>query len=304
MQFFRFGVICFYIISGFLLGDQIETISRTRYFKNRIKSVLNPFLVVFILFVILKAIIEFHSPNTAINIYSIVDLFQWSLFYTPLWFLPNYFVALGLILIFIKYANSFQFGIISFVITILYTYMTVYNHKFEAPHSFAILAFVFYLWLGIYIRQNNIISKFYDLNNYFLAFLIVLFYISATCESYQLYHNKYENIYNILRISNQLYSVTMFIVLVKWSVNFRNFTILNPRKETYGIYLYHGFIAMFLIPRSISFLDVKLHWWSYSWYSSSILRFMIVYFATFLFCYSLTTLLVKILVKYKIAFLK
>lgn len=304
MQIFKFGVICFYLISGFLIGENLKNITPFSYFKRRLRTILKPYIVVLLIFEIFTLIYHFYINNNTFSISAAIEILKWSIFYSPLWFIPNYFLALGIILLFYKYIGSKLFGLILFVILIIYSLVLVYTPAYAMSHTTALFGFVFYLWLGIFIRQNNLINKILGLNiNILILITLALFSISIM-ESYQLYKNNLNTMFNILRFSNQLYSISMFALLVKICNTPPKFNFLNPRKETYGIYLYHGFITSFFIPLIIGFInqyfDVKIH----HWHDYHIFLFILLFLSFFIFCYVSTTLFVKLILKYDIGYLK
>jgi len=304
MQFFKFGVICFYLISGFLIGENLKNTVPLSYLKRRLRTIVKPYIVVLIVFEIFTMISHFYIKNNTFSISSVIEILKGSIFYTPLWFIPNYLLALGIILLFYKYVGSKLFGLILFVIMILYSLFLVYSPAHATSHTTALFGFVFYLWLGIFIRQNNLVNKILGININILILITLALFSLSVIESYLLYKNNLNTVFNILRFSNQLYSLSMFALLVKICNAPPKFHFLNPRKETYGIYLYHGFITSFLIPIIIGFIgqyfDVKLH----DWYDYRVFPFIFLFFSFFLFCYVSTTLFVKLLLKYDIGYLK
>lgn len=304
MQFFKFGVICFYLISGFLIGENLKNTVPLSYLKRRLRTIVKPYIVVLIVFEIFTMISHFYIKNNTFSISSVIEILKGSIFYTPLWFIPNYLLALGIILLFYKYVGSKLFGLMLFVVMIIYSLFLVYSPAHATSHTTALFGFVFYLWLGIFIRQNNLVDKILGINiNILILITLALFSISVI-ESYLLYKNNLSTVFNILRFSNQLYSLSMFALLVKICNAPPKFHFLNPRKETYGIYLYHGFITSFLIPIIIGFIgqyfDVKLH----DWYDYRVFPFIFLFLSFFLFCYVSTTLFVKLILKYDIGYLK
>jgi hypothetical protein len=296
-QLFKFGVICFFMISGFLLGDMVKPQNLVSYYKRRLQSTLKPYLVVFFIFVLHLSLKEYFKYHT----FSGIEILRFCLFTTHLWYLPNYLIALFVTLIFYKFLDSKVFGSTLFLITLLYSVLTVYTIKYQASNTYALFGFVFYLWLGIYIRRNNkVLEKIKQIKLIPLTiFLVVVFLLSCT-EAYKLYLNSFDHV-NILRIFNQLYSVTMFIFLIRICNSTPNFGFLNPRKETYGIYLYHGLIAYYLVPRSVRYLfehhifDSTAH---------NIYSFMGYHLLFFGITYLSTTLLVKVLLKFNLGFLQ
>ncbi|WP_214229245.1 acyltransferase [Pedobacter sp. B4-66] len=303
MNFFKFGVFCFFIISGFLLGDNLKNTTPRVYLKKRLKVIVKPYIVVSIVFWIFSLISHFYIKNNAFSISYALQSIKWNMIYTPLWFIPNYFLSLGIILLFYKYIGSKSFGLILFVILVIYSVFLVYIPGYEKSHTTALFGFVFYLWLGVYIQQRNLIDKILNININFLIFITLVFFSMSIIESYQLYKNNFSTVFSILRFSNQLYALSMFALLVRICNTPPKIRFLNPRKETYGIYLYHGFVTAFMIPLFIEFIyryfDVKLN----DWYDHRVFLFIFLFLSFFIFCYVSTTLFVKLILKYDIGYL-
>lgn len=303
MNFFKFGVFCFFIISGFLLGENLRNTTPRSYVRKRLKIIVKPYIVVSVVFWIFALISNFYIKNNTFSVISALQIFKWNMIYTPLWFIPNYFLALGIILLFYKYIDSKRLGLSLFVIMIIYSVFLVYTPDYQKSHTTALFGFVFYLWLGVFIQRNNVINKILNININFLIFVTLVFFSISIIESYQLYKHNFNTVFSILRFSNQLYSLSMFALLVRICNTPPKFRFLNPRKETYGIYLYHGLITSFLIPFIIEFIDryfdVKLQYW----YDYRVSLFIFLFLSFFIFCYVSTTLFVKLLLKYNIGYL-
>lgn len=109
------------------------------------------------------------------------------------------------------------------------------------------------------------------------------------------------NYFNVLRVFNQLYSVAMFAFLVRICKNPPRFKFFNPRKETYGIYLYHGIIMYYIAPKLVILADTYLH---IRLYTTNSFIFIPLATAYFVVCYLATTLLVKVLIRFNLGFLK
>jgi len=76
--------------------------------------------------------------------------------------------------------------------------------------------------------------------------------------------------------------------------------MFRPKQETYGIYLYHAFFIFFIIPAVENWLANYFH---FSFFSYNITQLIAINVANFIICYFATTLVVKLLIKYKLAFL-
>ena len=300
MQIFKFGVICFFIISGFLLGDKIKTGNLAQYYKRRVQHTFKPFLLVLFIFIIVFVFRIFILHRNLHGIDSITKIVSFCLFQTPLWYLPNYLITLAVTLIFSKYLYSKYFGGLLLLITLLYSIFTVYTIKYQAGYTSAIFGYAFYLWLGINLKyRSNILFKIKKINLASLSILLILSFSLSCLESYKLYQN-HLNYFSILRIFNQIYSVIMFIFLVRVCKYNPNFGIFNPKKETYGIYLYHGVLSM----GSTAFINHFNVFKAFNLTIPDIYTFMVYHLLFFSIVYFSTTALVKILLKYNFGYLQ
>ena len=296
MAFFKFGVICFFMISGFLLARKINQVPPTQYFKNRVKVTLYPYLFAFALIVGLF-IFKTQILNQASG-YTLGSYVSFMFFTSALWFLPNYWVSLLAILSFKKYLNSAYLGLMFFTLTAIFTYFYVYT-EYARPHAHALFGFVFYLWLGYYIGRKRLHLY---MENWSLALLVIAFigcYILTSYESILLYSNSLAEPLSILRVSNQLYSVCAFILMVRVFRKPLVSKLFNPRKETFGIYLYHMF-PLAVLAFGIKILD-KFHIDTFSNYTPLFIGWFLI---KFVFVYVATLLIVKVLLRYNIGFLR
>lgn len=293
-QVFKFSVFCFFMISGFLLGDKITEVSPMVYLKKRMYSTLRPYLISLVLFMSLYFIRSIFFLNVHYSLISAIKETLYIIIGTPYWFIPTYFVSLIVILLLIKYIDSYLFGAFLFVITLLFTFPIELNtHHLIGPNT-VFFGYIFYIWLGIFIRRKNLIEKFKSLNIYLLLIVVVAFFLASSYESLWLFNRNEHLFFNILRFTNQLYGISFFIFLVRICPDNLNFGFFNPRKETYGVYLYHFFFVVFTFPLIYKWLELNTTWNfnnTFTVIGLSVIHFM--------FCYFITTVWVKLLLKYK-----
>jgi hypothetical protein len=300
-QIFKFATICYFMIAGFLLADKVTGANPFHYYKRRFDVLVKPYLLSFAIFIILLLIRDYALTNEKFKWYYILTSMKFSLLYTAYWYVPNYLLSLLIIVGFAKYIQSPYFGALLFVLTLYYTWFDVYSSHHTASHTTALLGFVFYMWLGVYIKKNNLVQKIKNLNLLSVGVVLILIFLLSNCESYYLFHyTQNRDSLNTLRISNQLYSIVAFVFLVRYCDKPPNFGIFNPRNETYGIYLYHSFFTFFVLPSVENWMSYHYHisLFSYNVFGMigmSLLNCAISYFTT--------TALVKILLRYKLAFL-
>ncbi len=298
-QLFKFAVICFFMISGYLLGDKIQTSNSVVYFKNRFGSTVKPYLIAFLPFLGIMVIKAYVFNHVITDTNSFASLVKYCMFQTLFWYLPNYLICLFIILLFKPYLNSIYLGLGLLLITLVYMVLNVYTITYADQHTKAMFGFVFYLWLGAYIRHNNLVYDIRKIPSGILIAITAALFVLSSLESYWLYLNKL-SYFHILRIFNQLYSVSMFVLLVNLCRSKINFGPFNPRKETFGIYLYHSFFIYFIIPKVITlgeqYLGIKL----YNYTTGLRLGIITLYFVA---CYISTVLLVKAFLRFKLAYL-
>jgi len=295
MNFFKFGVICFFMISGFLLSSKIQEEDTLLYVKKRISTTLNPYL--FTLSILVAIFIfntEILNKNYGYRLPQyLVELITNSMF----WFLPNYWLCLIFLLLFKKNISKIRTGIIMLIILIIFSWIAVYSGQSKMP-SYSCLGYVFYIWLGYMIANRHLTTYYSSISKIVLVIVSIFFFLLSSYESYHLYLNGSKEYFNILRISNQLYSISVFILLIRLFNRKYNFKYLNPRKETFGIYLYHIFFASIMVTISKFLTSQSFNVYtdnSYLLFAIHIIKFLIIYFSTLI--------LVKVLIKFKIGFL-
>lgn len=294
-QTFKFSVVCFFMISGFLLGDKIGSVTPATYFKRRLRSTLRPFIIAFIFFICLLIVRDYFNGTQTINLLDPKSIY-YIIFYTPYWYLPTYFIGLFTILLFNRYLDSLWVGAGLLAVTAAYTFPGLYHSDFGS-HSTSIFAFVFYLWLGVFIRRKNLTGKIKVIPVYVLVAAICVTFLLACYQAYNLLMADNSYFFNNLRVFNQLYGLSVFLFLVRISPPLPYFFGLNPRKETYGIYLYHFPVIIFLFPVFTAFTEnvFNLPFYSYNIYLTLVFSFI-----KFVICYAITTCIVKSLIKLKV----
>jgi hypothetical protein len=295
MDFFKFGVICFFMISGFLLAGKIHTEPPVEYFKRRIFSTFLPYSIAFAGIVILFMFKTYvlHMPgDMGVGAYA-VDMFLNS----ALWFLPSYWLSLFVIMCFRKYLDHPYFGIFLLLVTLGHTWYFAYSPSAQS-HVHALFGFILYLWLGYYFARANLaryIRKI-PLNN--LVAVFVLMYIACCMESVYLWRNGFNEPLSILRMSNQIYSVIAFITMMGMFDRPVSSKWINPRKETFGIYLYHMYALAILV-----FLLKALSKFGINTFSLEVNQFLPWFIGKFVFVYIATLIIVKILLRLNLGFL-
>lgn len=256
----KFGTVCFYIISGFLLGDKLLNSSPVTFLRRRLNNTLKPYFVSLVLFVLWLSLRHLLGPQAQINISYyfngfLLD-FKETLLYSSYWFIWNFFVALSIIILFRKFLFTAIFPVLLLATTLFYS-ANIYLKLFETEHTTAVFGFVFYLWLGVFLhRHQKQLKQFIDKTPLSIFILIALAFVMLNqLEANLLYKIQSTDPQNTLKISNQLFSLCMFLILMKISdIGVPGF--FNPRKETFGIYLYHMFFVV-LFARLIKYTPLK-----------------------------------------------
>ncbi|WP_443936965.1 acyltransferase family protein [Pedobacter sp. MW01-1-1] len=256
MQFFKFATIAFFLIAGFLINYKFTEYTPTQYLKNRFKNTIKPWafwlhiLLIWNISELFFKFLKYHGDYPIPNNFGLYILEQYYqiIFFSSFWFILNFLICISILLIFKKHIYNIWFGIVLGCVSLFYS-INLYQDWIITSHTTALFGFVFYLWLGVYA------NKYYDQLLFFMRktsiwwfiTITVIFFFIADLESIYLKSLKIDDIYNTLRISNILYSLSFFLVLFKiGSINFVN-KYLDPRNTTFGIYLVHHIIIFHVL---------------------------------------------------------
>ena len=168
------------------------------------------------------------------------------LFYSNYWFVPNFLLALGLLLLFKRYLDDLRFGGFLLCMSLFYG-VNIYHHWVPSHHTAAIFGFVFYLWLGNWVSRNAQVFLPILQGVKFAPLLIAIAVTGsiAVFEAYLLSSVDSEDMMNTLRISNQVFSLLVVFAFMKiphatWP------SFVNVRTTTFGLYLVHPTLGLFL----------------------------------------------------------
>jgi len=305
MQFWKFATIAFFLIGGFLINYKFTEYTPGQYLARRFKNTIKPWLFwIFFLVIatLIQRIIIASRGGDAVFINGPVayftEQFKYILFESSFWFILNFLICISILLIFKKYLYKLWFGLIWAAVSLVYS-VNLYFEWFVTHHSAALFGFVFYLWLGVYLNRyyEQVMNYIKKIKWSYVGVVNVLFFILSCLEVIYLAKHGSKDEYNTLRISNILYSLSMFVLLLKMgSVKFIDKN-LEPRKTTFGIYLLHQILIIRLIPEIF-----KWDKWNAATFTVtenilySILRFVLVYGLSFL----LTRLLLKTKLKWTV----
>ncbi|MCZ4243487.1 acyltransferase family protein [Pedobacter punctiformis] len=291
MQFWKFATIAFFLIAGFLINYKFTEYTPIQYLKRRFRNTIKPWLfwiaVLVILNLIHGAIIYLKGGKDLfggnISAYFIEE-FRYILFESSFWFILNFLICISILLVFKKYIYKLWFGLFWAIVSLIYS-LNLYHEWFVTHHSAALFGFVFFLWLGVYLNRyyDRVMHIIYKVKWSWVLIINILFFLLSCAEVMYLMHHGSKDEYNTLRVSNILYSLSMFVLLLKMgSVKFID-KRLKPRTSTFGIYLIHQVLIIRLLPEIFKWND-----WNTTTFtvigniSYSIMRFLIVYSLSFI----------------------
>lgn len=291
VQLVKLGTVTFFLLAGFLLGDKFADYSAWVYLKRRINTTFKPWLIwslVFLYFVVKMAPKDGGTWNWIFTDIKTVYLFS------NYWFIINFLICIGILLAFKKQLYSLKLGAVLLLFTLFYS-VNIYYEWIFPMHTTAILGFVFFLWLGAQIQKRwATIENYIDKVSLviFIAVAIVMLAL-AVLETTGLYFSKSLDPFNSLRITNILYSIAVFFLLVK--INRYNWLLkFTPRETTYGIYLIHYIVIYAFLSDWLSAFRVK-HVEEMS------LGGMVAYqVSSFVIAYTVTFIIVKLINKFSI----
>lgn len=256
IQFTKFGTIAFFLLAGFLIGEKFADYSPAQYLKRRITTTFGPWFFwtfVYILAAVITLRIKariYHDDE--FNLTNILNQIKTVYLYTSYWFIINFLISITILLIFRRYLYSLYLGGTLLLFTLFYV-VDIHYEWIDPRHTTAILGFVFFLWMGAQLRKHWQYIELHIKKVSFLT-LVVLLLLTFGLSLYEITQLQGKSIdpFNTLRISNILFSWVFFAMLLKIK-NFKFINYLKPRQTTYGIYLIHYILLVFLFP------DIFMH---------------------------------------------
>ena len=257
----KFGTIGFFLISGFLLEKNLETLGPSSLIRRRIRKIFLPWTLWFVLTCVTLWVSDLirHKDGLLSGAPFYLSLWSRAAFVftrTSFWFVPNLLLSLMVLLMFRRYLQNLVFGGVLLATSLVYS-LNIYTQWFDAHHTRAMFGFIFYLWLGNYAGSN--IDRFSD----FLRFvptwsLWLATFVSALAsfgEGRLLMHLQSVDPLNTLKVTTQVFSVLVFLCFFKyrrrmWPVSF------DVPRTTFGMYLAHVIVlAAYVHP-----LGAALRW--------------------------------------------
>jgi len=248
LQTGRISTIIFFVLSGFLLSPKIQEYTVKTYFKKRFPKIYLPWLISISVLLIISVfqLIPLHDLWVSKDLKGFLKMnyaiINGLLLYSSYWFITTYMAGMAIIIYFRKHIGKLWFGGILLSFTLFYC-SNLHYQWIDPNHEKAILAYTFFIWLGI---QINIYSE--DILNYInrtswpvLILSFASLFTIACLEGEILTEMALKDAYASNRFTNILLSVIFFFALMKLG-KIRMVNMLNPRKTVYGIYLIHNIL--------------------------------------------------------------
>jgi membrane-bound acyltransferase YfiQ involved in biofilm formation len=241
---FKFATIGFFLIAGFLLGERVDRRNPVEYFMRRVSRVFVPWALWFGVFC--AGLLIYHLADPVLRHSNATELLEMllttsraALYDTSFWFVPNLLVCMAVLLICRRYIYTLKLGFVLLAVNLVYV-VNIYMQWFQSDHPRALFGFVFYLWLGSYAahkfkRISAVLDK---IQTPVIVAMTVLSGIASYGESHLLAVTNHSDALNTLRLSNQIFSVSIVLAIFKFSqATWPQF--VDVRRDTFGLYLTH-----------------------------------------------------------------
>ncbi len=291
VQLTKFGTIAFFLLAGFLISEKFTDYSPAQYLKRRIATTFGPWLLWSLVYV-MASIVSLRIMGNIyhdgrFNLANILEHVKIVYLYSNYWFIINFLISISILLIFRKYLYSLVFGAILCLFTLFYA-VNIHYEWVDPTHTTAILGFVFFLWAGAQMRKywDTIENAAAKLSYPLIWLLLLVTFCLSMYEIVELQGKSLDPV-NTLRFSNILFSLACFALLLK----VKTFSIINyikPRQTTYGIYLIHYIILVFLLP------EIFIHF-NINGYALTVPQYLLFKLVTFILTYGITFGLVMLI---------
>ena len=288
----KFGTIGFFLISGFLLGERLQTCPRLPYLGRRLQRVFLPWFLWVSLLVIYLLFIDVEHHRLLLTLHNLLPAFahkfKYCLLTTSFWFVPNLILSITVLMIFRRYLYDLRLGAVLLAVYLVYV-ANLYTLWFSSSHLEALFGFVFDLWLGSYAsRHIDAIHRWItEVRLSTLVVLSTLTCVLAFADTRWLAYRHAPDPTNTLRFSNQLFSIAVVLLILK----LRRATwprFLNVRRDTFGIYLTHILVLDILLSLARRALPVYLPTTQLARHTEGILLWIGITIAAYLACIAIT----------------
>nr|WP_294791292.1 acyltransferase [uncultured Mucilaginibacter sp.] len=283
-QIAKFGTISFFLLAGFLIGEKFTDYTPAQYLKRRVSTTFGPWLfwtfVYVVGMIITLRIKERIYHNGDFNLSNILNNIKIIYLYSNYWFIINFLVSISILLIFRKHLYSWLLGLVLGLFSLFYA-VNIHLEWISPKHTTAILGFVFFLWLGAQIRKHkDAMEIFAERLSYPLLLLLLIVTFGLSVFEIDVLSGKSVDPVNTLRISNILFSLVCFMLLFKIK-SFRAVNYLKPRQTTFGIYLIHYLVLIFLLPEIFIHFNINV-------YDLTVPQYLLFKLITFMLAYGIT----------------
>ena len=242
----KFGTIDFFLISGFLLGHRFETGSKRAFLRRRLAKIFIPWLFWFVLWLAmtLSHMIRKHEIAVAFDSTRILEVGSIAA-HSVYWFVPNLLLSTCALLLLRRHLRSYWLGAALLTVPTFYA-TNLYFEWIPTSHTTAIGGYIFFLWLGHVAAEHYAwITRLLDrLTMQRMLLITSSLLLLSILESVLLRKVSSADPANTLRLSNQLYSISVALLLLKGgSRTWPEF--INVRKNLFGVYLVHVFVLSF-----------------------------------------------------------
>jgi len=282
MQLFKFGTIIFFLLAGFLISEKFTDYTPGQYLKRRFSTTFGPWVIwsfiYLFCFVIHMRVMERLYHRQMLTVPAVLHEIRNVYLFTNYWFIINFMVSITLLLIFKRHLYKYGFGFILTLFTLFYS-VNIHFEWINPTHTIAILGFVFFLWLGAQLRRHWLIIEYQiKLVPYWLPiFAVLITFGLSIAEAFWLNKEHSIDSLNTLRFSNILFSLACFALFLKIGT-FKLLNHFKPRQSTYGIYLIHYILVIFLVPEILHPLGVNMERLSgLGFVLTKLMAFLIVY---------------------------
>jgi probable poly-beta-1,6-N-acetyl-D-glucosamine export protein len=239
----KIGSISFFIVSGFLLSSALGRYSSKEYLNKRVKNIFKPYVLFVGVYLALDCLGAFFGEQRITSFAQlpafVISKILGILFFTSYWFIFNYFISVMLLLSLRNFLYERWLGVLLFCCTLVYS-INVHFEFFLPHHTTAFVGFTFFLWLGANLRKHE--TTFWTfIESTPLWKILALLAITLSANLYETFYLLQKGatvVDSSLKLTNIFYACSIFLLLSKIG-NKVKFTYLNPRDETYPLYLIH-----------------------------------------------------------------
>lgn len=246
----KFDLTCMFIISGFLL-PKTSSLKEYQYLFRRMQRIVPAWLFwVMAIFIMYRG--YYWLLNITPNLSPLEQLLAIS-YKGIYWFIPVYIFTLWLMFLLLRYLPERYIAIVLVAISFIYG-INIYLGLFATGHTTAWFGYLLYFWLGIKLKENwakveEILKKIPI--TYIIASAVLCAFIVLGEDFIIQYYDFPSPPANVIKLSNFPYTFCMFFLFVKIHKSIVP-AIIDPRRDTFGIYLTHVFtlpLIMFLLKR-------------------------------------------------------